>query len=60
MYSYVLHMENNLCTVTASTWKVPYVQLLAVYGQYLIYSYLQYMDSNFVQLLTVFGQYLIY
>jgi len=41
MYSYRQYLDSILFTVTGSIWTVPYVQLLAVYGKYLMYSHLQ-------------------
>jgi len=61
-------MDNILCTVTGSIWTGLYEQLPAVTGQYLIYSYMQYLDSTlytvtgsiwtviYVQLLALYGQ----
>jgi len=65
-------MENTLCTVTGRNWTVTYVYLLAVYGEYLKYSYLQIMGSKlcavtgriwrepYVHLPAETGQYFMY
>jgi len=39
MYRYLQYMDSNLCKDTGSVWTVSYVELTAVSGQYLIYSY---------------------
>ena len=36
MYSYWQHLDSTLCTVTGGIWTVPYVQLPAVYGHYVV------------------------
>jgi len=46
MYSYRHYLDSTVCTVTGSIWRVPYVKLPAVYGEYFMYSYRQELDSN--------------
>jgi len=65
-------MDSILCTVTSSMWTVFYIQLPTVPAQYLMHSYLQYLDSNlctvtgsiwtvpYVKLLAIYGQYFIF
>jgi len=53
MYKYLQQLDSTLCTVTCSNWTVPYVQLPAATGQYLVYSYLQHLDSTFGRQIAV-------
>jgi len=60
MYSYLQYIQSTLCTVTCCIWTVHYIQLPAVCGLYIMYSYRQYLDSTFVELPAVYGHDIMY